>query len=142
MRAFDVPKALGGRLPLAALLDAAIRHARDGFAVTAGQARLTAEKLAELKDVPGFAATFLIDGKPPAAGAICRQQVLAATLDHLATAGLEDFYRGDVGREIAADLQRIGSPVTRADLEGTRAVLAEPLSLTIDDAGTLYNTPP
>jgi gamma-glutamyltranspeptidase/glutathione hydrolase len=139
--ALDVAKALGGRLPLATLLDAAIRHARDGYAATASQARLTAEKLAELKDVPGFAATFLVDGKPPAAGAICRQQALAATLDHLAAAGLEDFYRGDVGREIAADLQRIGSPVTRADLDRTRAVLAEPLSLTID-AGTLYNTPP
>ena len=139
--ALDVAKALGGRLPLAALLDAAIRRARDGYAVTRSQAHLTAEKLAELKDMPGFAATFLVDGKPPAAGAICRQQALAATLDHLATAGLEDFYRGDVGREIAADLQRISSPVTRADLERTRAVLAEPLSLTID-AGTLYNTPP
>jgi len=72
---------------------------------------------------------------------MCRQPALAATLDHLATAGLEDFYRGDVGRETAADLARIGSPVTRADLEHTVAVLAEPLSLTID-AGTLYNTPP
>jgi gamma-glutamyltranspeptidase/glutathione hydrolase len=139
--ALDVAKAHGGRLPLAALLDAAVRCARDGYAVTRSQARLTAEKLAELKDVPGFAATFLIDGKPPAAGTTCRQPALAATLDHLAKAGLEDFYRGDVGREIAADLQRIGSPVTRADLERTRAVLAEPLSLTID-AGTLYNTPP
>jgi gamma-glutamyltranspeptidase/glutathione hydrolase len=141
MLALDVAKALGARLPLAALLEAAIRHARDGYAVTPGQAYLTAEKLAELKDVPGFAAAFLIDGKPPAAGATCRQPALAATLDHLATAGLEDFYRGDVGREIATDLQRIGSPVTRADLERTRAVLTEPLSLAID-AGTLYNTPP
>jgi gamma-glutamyltranspeptidase/glutathione hydrolase len=141
MLALDVAKAHSGRLPLKALLDAAIRHAGDGYAVTRSQAELTAAKLAELKDVPGFAATFLIDGKPPAAGAICRQQALAATLDHLATAGLEDFYRGDVGREIAADLQRIGSPVTRADLERTRAVVAEPLSVTID-AGTLYNTPP
>src|SRR5258707_3242878 len=139
--ALDVARALGGRLPLAALFDAAIRQARDGYAVTRSKAPLTAEKLAELKDVPGFAATFLVDGKPPAAGAICRQQALAATLDHLAAAGLADFYRGDVGREIAADLQRIGSPVTRADLERTRTVLAEPLSLTID-AGTLYNTPP
>ena len=33
--------------------------------VTRSQARLTAEKLAELKDVPGFAPTFLVDGKPP-----------------------------------------------------------------------------
>jgi gamma-glutamyltranspeptidase len=141
MLALEAAKAHGGRLPLTALLDAAIRHARDGYVVTGSQARLTAEKLAELKAVPGFAAIFFVDGEPPAVGTMCRQPALAATLDHLATAGLEDFYRGDVGREIAADLERIGSPVTRADLEHTVAVLAEPLSLTID-AGTLYNTPP
>jgi gamma-glutamyltranspeptidase len=141
MLALEVAKAQGGRLPLTALLDAAIRHAGDGYVVTKSQARLTAEKLAELKDVPGFAATFLADGKPPEPGTVCRQQALAATLDHLAKAGLADFYRGDVGREIAADLARIGSPVTRADLEHTRADMAEPLSVTIS-AGTLYNTRP
>ena len=141
MLALELANAHGGRLSLAMLLDAAVRFARDGYVVTRSQAQLTAEKLAELKDIPGFATTFLIDGKPPAAGEICRQPALAATLDHLASAGLEDFYRGDVGREIAADLKRIGSPVTRADLERTRAVAAEPLSLTID-AGTLYNAPP
>ena len=75
-----------------------------------------ADKLDELKDVPGFAATFLVDGKPPAKAAVLRQTALAATLDQLARAGLDDFYRGDVGREIAADLERIGSPVTRDDL--------------------------
>jgi len=141
MLALEVAKAQGGRLPHAALLDAAIRHARDGCAVTASQARLTTEKLSELKDAPGFATAFLADGKPPEAGTMRRQPALAATLDHLAKTGLDDFYRGDVGREIAADLERIGSPVTRADLERARAVVAEPLNLTID-AGTLYNTPP
>ena len=109
------------------LLGAAIRHARDGYTVTRSQARLTAEKLAECKDAPGFAATFLVDGKPPAEGATLKQAALAATLDQLANAGLEDFYRGDVGREIAADLERIGSPVTRADLENYQATVAEPL---------------
>ena len=49
--------------------------------------------------------------------------------------------RGDVGREIAADLERIGSPVTRADLERYEAKVAEPLSIGLE-AGTLYNTPP
>ena len=129
MLALELAKALGGRLPLRTLLEAAIRHAGDGTAVTRSQARLTAEKLVELKDVPGFAATFLRDGKPPEAGAVCRQPALAATLDHLARAGLTDFYRGDVGAEIAADLARIGSPLTRADLERTAATVAEPLSL-------------
>jgi oxamate amidohydrolase len=139
--AIEAARAAGGQLPLEMLLAAAIRHAREGYAVTRSQARLTAEKLAELKDVPGFAATFLVDGKPPEAGATLRQSALAATLDHLARAGLDDFYRGDVGREIAADLERIGSPVMRSDLESYRAVLRAPLEATVG-AGTLYNTPP
>ena len=51
--------------------------------------------------MPGFAATFLVDGKVPAVGATLKQEALAETLAHLAHAGLDDFYRGDVGREIA-----------------------------------------
>ena len=91
--------------------------------------------------MPGFAQTFLLDGKPPDAGATLKQPALAATLDHLVHAGLDDFYRGDVGREIAADLERIGSPVTRADLAGYEASVRDPLSVALQ-AGTLYNTPP
>src|SRR5713101_5363530 len=53
--ALEVGRAHGARLPLGELLAAAIRHARDGYAATRSQARLTADKLAELTDVPGFA---------------------------------------------------------------------------------------
>jgi gamma-glutamyltranspeptidase/glutathione hydrolase len=141
MLALEVAKGLGGRLPLGTLLDAAIRTARDGAVVSRSHAQLTAEKLSELKDAPGFAAVFLQDGKPPAVGAPLRQPALAATLDHLAHAGLDDFYRGDVGREIAADLERIGSPVTRDDLARYRAAVADPLRVPLG-AGVLYNTPP
>jgi gamma-glutamyltranspeptidase/glutathione hydrolase len=139
--ALEAARALGGRMPLTALLAPAIRPAHEGYVVSRSQARLTQEKLAEFKDVPGFAAVFLVDGKPPAAGAVLRQGALAATLDHLAHAGLDDFYRGDVGREIAADLERIGSPITRADLERYRANLRAPLEVEVT-AGTLHNTPP
>ena len=46
-----------------------------------------------------------------------------------------------MGREIAADLERIGAPVTRADLANYRAVPREPLALRL--AGrTHYATPP
>jgi gamma-glutamyltranspeptidase/glutathione hydrolase len=131
----------GARLPLHVLFDAAIRRAREGYIVTRSQARLTAEKYAELEAAPGFLKTFLVDGKTPDAGAQLKQTKFAETLDHLANAGLDDFYRGDVGREIAADLERIGSPVTRADLEKYEARIAEPLAVSIG-AGTLYNTAP
>jgi len=141
MLALEAASAYGGRLRLGDLLAPAIAHAREGTIVTRSQARFTAEKLAELKDVPGFAPTFLLDGKPPHAGATLKQAALAATLDHVAHAGLDDFYRGDVGREIAGDLDRVGSPLARADLESCRATLAEPLSVALD-AGRAFITPP
>lgn len=139
--ALDGARANGGKIPLTVLLEAAIKSARDGYEVTRSQATLTKDKLPELKDVPGFAGAFLPEGKPPEAGTKLTQKKLAETFDHLARAGLQDFYRGDVAREIAADLDRIGSPVTRGDLENYRAVVAKPLS--VETAwGTLYNAPP
>ncbi len=141
MLAAEAAKANRGKLPLDLLLAPAIKHAREGYTVTRSQARLTVEKYAELETAPGFLQAFLVDGKPPEAGAKLKQSAFAATLEHLSGAGLDDFYRGDVGREIAADLERIGSPVTRADLEKFEATVAEPLSARIQ-AGTLYNAPP
>jgi gamma-glutamyltranspeptidase/glutathione hydrolase len=137
--ALEAAKANRGKLPLDVLLAAAIAHARGGYTVTRSQTRLTREQYDGLKDVPGFADRFLVDGKAPDVGTILKQEACAATLAQLADAGLDDFYRGDVGREISADLERIGSPLTRHDLERYYASLAEPLRVTLP-SGTLYNT--
>ena len=140
--ALEAAKAYGGRLPLTDLLAPAIRACERGLCRHAQPGAAHGGRSSpSSKDVPGFATAFLVDGKPPDAGTMLKQPALAATLDHLAHAGLDDFYRGDVGREIAADLDRVGSPVTRADLERCRATLAEPLSVALE-AGTLFNTPP
>ena len=139
MLALQAAKAAGGSLPLEILLTNAFGHARDGYRVTRSQERLTRENLDNLAPVPGFAATFLVDGKVPAAGTTLKQEKLAGTLAHLADAGLDDFYRGDIGREIAADLERIGSPVTRDDLTRYEARIAEPLRVDLS-VGMVYNT--
>jgi gamma-glutamyltranspeptidase/glutathione hydrolase len=139
MLADEAARAHGGKLPLKVLLAPAITQARGGYAVTRSQKRLTQEQFSGLKDVPGFAAHFLVDGKVPEVGAVFKQEAFAATLEHLTYAGLEDFYRGDVGRETAADLERIGSPVSRTDLERYQARLAEPLRVSLA-SGTLFNT--
>ncbi len=94
-----------------------------------------------LRSVPGFAHHFAPDGKVPEAGTIFRQERLADTLDQLARAGFDDFYRGDIAATLAADLEELGTPVTRADLAAHRARLREPLSLRLEGA-TLFNTPP
>src|SRR5215813_5569725 len=141
MLALEAAKGQGGRLPLADLLAPAARLAQDGFEPARHFALHIAGAVSELKTVPGFADTFLIDGKPPPPKARLRFPALAATLDQLARAGLDDFYRGDVAREIAADLDRLGSPVTRADLQRYHAALRDPLEAALG-CGAVYNTPP
>ena len=139
--ALDLAKALGGRLPRDVLLADAIRHAGQGCPVSASEARYVPKELDALHDAPNFSRTYLNDGKPFAAGAVRRQPALAATLEQLAHAGFDDFYRGDIGREIATDLDQLGSPVTRADLDAYRPRERAPLSLRRRDA-VLYNFPP
>ena len=117
-----------GRLPLSRLLEDAIYHAEDGTAVTETLARNTKAKLDQLKDVPGFADAFLNNGKPHVEGQRLVLPALAATLDQLAHDGLHDFYRGDLARSIAADLERLGSPLRLADLERHEALKVTPLS--------------
>ncbi|HEX2137417.1 MAG TPA: gamma-glutamyltransferase [Microvirga sp.] len=139
--ALELAKSRGGTLPLDLLLGDAIRLARQGYPVNASEARYIIKEEAALHAAPGFSAAFLVDGKRPPAGTLRRAPELAETLEQLAHAGLQDFYRGDVGREIAADLERIGAPIARRDLERYRARVVPPLSLA-SKHGTLHNLPP
>jgi gamma-glutamyltranspeptidase len=139
--AFDASRErLGGRLPLSRLLADAIDYARDGIVVTRSQTETTRVKLEGLAGQPGFDEAFLVAGAPPATGTRFRQPRVAATLERLARAGLDDFYLGEVGRGLADDLEAIGSPLRFDDLEKHRAQWRPALSLA-HSRGTLYNMP-
>ncbi len=137
----EMAKALGGRLPLSVLTADAIRHAREGVAISASEARYRIKDGDGLYAAPGFQAVLRPADKPLQAGAIRKNVKLGDTLDHITRAGLDDFYRGDVGREIADELGRIGAPVTREDLARYRARTATPLSLKLPGV-TVHNFPP
>lgn len=123
--ALEMAAAAGGRLPLDLLLGEAARLAREGVPVSDDLAR--APVPADLAAAPGFARAFLDgDGERLKPGVTLVQARLADTLDHLARAGLADFYDGDVGREFAADLERMGAPLTRDDLRARRASVSAP----------------
>ncbi len=139
--ALTLSDAWGGKLPLARLLEEALYHAQKGFPVTEGQCRNSLAKRAELDGIPGWAELFLPDGEAPAPGRQFKQPALAATLERLATAGLDDFYRGALAKRIAADLARAGSPITADDLAGHQAIVGNPLSVTLR-CGTVYNLAP
>lgn len=130
-----------GRLPLARLLEDAIWHAANGFAVTDSQSGLTKAKLGELKDVPGFADAFLSKGEAPPAGSLMRLPALAETLMRIGHAGAEDFYRGEIARDIAADLAALGSPLCVLDLDRHRSRRRAPLTVRAGPA-QLFNFPP
>ncbi|MDP6574049.1 MAG: gamma-glutamyltransferase [Rhodospirillales bacterium] len=140
--ALEISAEWGGKLPLSRLLEDAAYHAGAGFPVTESQNRHTTEKLDELKDVPGWADVFLDGGTPWPVGSLFKQPALADTLERMAKAGLDDFYRGELARRLGADLERAGSPVRAEDLARQRAVSGEPLSVKLG-AGKVYNvTPP
>ncbi|MGT2470745.1 gamma-glutamyltransferase family protein [Paraburkholderia terrae] len=133
--------ALGGRLPVARLLEDAIHYAKHGIPVTRSQADCIAAKRGELACAPGFAQTFLPDARAPRTGDRFVNTRLAATLQRLADAGLDDFYRGDLARSIAHDLSSLETLVTLDDLERHRARERMPLALKYT-LGTVYNMPP
>ncbi len=139
--ALELAAAMGGKLPLRDLLAEAVRFAKDGVPMTPGEAGYALKDEANCLAAPGFADAFMREGKRHDAGEIRRFPALAATLDQLAHAGLADFYKGDVAREIAGDFERCGLFVTRKDLEAFRTHWREPLVAKIPGA-TLYNQPP
>jgi gamma-glutamyltranspeptidase/glutathione hydrolase/leukotriene-C4 hydrolase len=78
-------------------------------------------------------------------GQLYRRPDLADTLDRLAAAGdglAELFYRGELGRQLVAD---VGGLMTEADLAAYNATWAEPVALELLPASlnlTLYSVPP
>lgn len=131
----------GRALPLARLLEEAIYYAGKGSPVTVSQASATADKRAELQDIPGFADTFLPDGVTPTAGSRFTQPALAATLGQLARDGLDSFYRGPLAQRLADAMARLGMPITQDDLRQHQARRPAPLKLA-HQAGEVWNLAP
>jgi gamma-glutamyltranspeptidase/glutathione hydrolase len=137
--ALEATRAFGGRLPLADLMAPAIRLAREGFTQSASAAH-GPDDLADLSEAPGFAGTFLDDDKLTGVGVERTTPKIGDLLEQIAHAGLHDFYRGDAGRELAADMARIDISLTRADLEACEAKVRKPLSLRL--GARIYVTAP
>jgi gamma-glutamyltranspeptidase/glutathione hydrolase len=122
---------MGSPVAWAALLVDAIGHAGQGFAVSDGQRRITAaaaglfaaDVAAEIRE------TFWPVYHPERLAAPFVQPALAATLARVAREGADEFYRGDVGRRLAAGAAKAGSPLTTADLASHTAEWVEPLRI-------------
>ncbi|KST60086.1 gamma-glutamyltransferase [Methylobacterium sp. GXS13] len=105
-----------GQLPFARLFEPAIGYAEEGFLVSPVIAELWRRGAAELKTQPGFAATFMPDGRTPAAGELFRAPGHARTLRLIAETQGEAFYRGELAHRIADFARQHGAALDEGDL--------------------------
>ena len=121
---------MGSPLKWRALFDDALVHAREGFAVSAGQRRVSAgarDLFAESADGEVRRTLWPIYHPERLAAPRFVQAELGATLAAVADGGAEEFYRGTLARRIAEGAARAGSPLTARDLAAHRAEWVEPL---------------
>jgi gamma-glutamyltranspeptidase / glutathione hydrolase len=126
-----------GTVGMGRVLGPAAAIARDGFVVGANLARqLHADNgwLAQDPEARRVLPPMLADMK-------LRQPELATTLDVIGRSGFGGFYFGELGRTIAAAVQKRGGFLTSADLAAHRGDWIEPLAMPYRDL-TIYELPP
>lgn len=116
-----------GSLPLADLVEPAIRHARRGFAVTPYLAGSIAQCAPDLQGDAGMAALLMPHGQALAAGERLVQGAYADTLALVARAGAAALHGGELGRRAAAALAQRGGLLALADLEAYELVDRQPI---------------
>jgi len=132
-----------GTMTAVEVLEPAIKLAEEGYHITHQEHELLTGYRRRLRK--GNAGALFLDGEgnAPQAGSIRRQPVLAATLKQLAVAGFDDFYTGEIGREIARDMERNDGFITLEDLlDIPRPVEREPLRGQFRDFDVLTLGPP
>lgn len=105
-----------GRLPFDDLFEPAIEYAEQGFALSPTIATLWKNGANLLSDQPGFAETFMPNGRAPRAGELFRNAAQAKTLRLIAESRGDAFYRGVIAEQIAAEAARHGAALGAEDL--------------------------
>ncbi len=111
-----------GTLPLATVMEPAIRYASEGFALLPGEAARQASAAEQLRESEGATLYYIEpDGSPYDAGDHFVQSDLAMVLRRIASGGPDAFYRGEIAKAMADDIVGAGGHVTAAALAGYRA---------------------
>ncbi len=127
-----------GKLPLAKVMEPAIRLAREGFALAYEDAQDFRDP--KLADYPESRRIFQRNGNYYQPGEIFRQPELARTLERIAR-NPDDFYHGQMARELAAAMQKGGGLITAKDLADYEVKERTPIHGTYRGLD-IYSAPP
>jgi gamma-glutamyltranspeptidase len=128
-----------GRLSLADVLEPAISLAENGFPVTYNNASSLAEHREVLARYPSTASVFAPEGRQFQPFDLLVQPDLANTFRRIASGGHDEFYRGDLAREICAAVQAEGGLLDQESMAAYRADVVDPIS--VDYRGYSVYTP-
>ena len=121
-----------GTISLADALEPAIKLAEEGWEIDWHSSISFSQQMALIMRFPSTRAVFSRDGLPlrPSGGApgdVLRNPELGRTLRRIASGGVDEFYRGSIARDIAADMREGGGLVTEEDLAAYEIYEKEPL---------------
>jgi len=131
-----------GTAPMADLIGAGVRLARDGAQVNAEQAYILEilwpihERLAETRQL------YAPRGRPLGEGDVFRFPELAEALERFGAEGAEPFYRGEVAAALSGYVAEHGGTLGPADLAGYEAIERRPIRALFRGAEVLTNPPP
>ena len=130
-----------GKLPFADLMVPAIEIAERGYAVPPVVAQKWAAAVPELKDQPGFAHTFMPNGRAPNVGERFVFKDVAQTLRKIGATKGRDLYEGDTAEKLVAFIRANGGAHTLDDFRSYRPDWVTPISKSYRGY-TLHEIPP
>ena len=130
-----------GRLPMRDILAPAIRYARDGFPVSEVIAYYLSRSVSRIGKYPGFAETYMPNGRMPKKGEMFRNPRLAKTYEAIARKGRDEFYKGDIARKIDAYMAEQGGLLNYDDMAAHESEWVTPVS-TNYRGWDVYELPP
>jgi len=128
-----------GKLTLKQVMAPAIRLAREGYALSWGEAADLHDR--HLAEFPESRRVFQRNGDYYKPGEIFRQPDLARTLERIADKP-DDFYHGSLARELAAAMQKGGGLMTAEDLAHYEVKEREPVRGTYRGYEVISAPPP
>jgi len=127
LAAYDFALTHYGRKRLKELILPAADIAEKGFVLSSGYASTLAEVAGEMMRFDSSRAIFFRNREPLRAGALLKQQDLAATYRRIADQGIGWFYRGPFARTAATWMKQNGGLLTERDFNDYQIKLREPL---------------
>jgi gamma-glutamyltranspeptidase/glutathione hydrolase len=131
-----------GSVPLADLLDPAVRLARTGVPLSGAQAYVFEILAGILTSSPEAAALFAPGGRVLGAGDTFRWDELGDALALLGSQGAAPFYTGEVAAAVLAWLTERGGVLTAQDLAAYDALARAPVEVGYRGRRVLTNPPP